>query len=204
MTESAEVISDEEFAQLIVQVRQGDAQAATRLVASYEPEIRRMARLRLADPEMRRLVDSMDISQSVFGRFFNHFQDPGAAVELDRPEQLLALLTKMVRNRIVDEHRKRSTAKRGGRVQRSTLDLADVQADTPGPRTDLISREQLQQARDQLTDEERWLLERRQQGDSWDDIGAAAGASPESLRKRLDRALKRVRAELDDEAAHDA
>jgi hypothetical protein len=58
------------FAELLRRVRSGDQEAATALVRQFEPEIRRVVRLRLTDPRMRRVIDSADICQSVLANFF--------------------------------------------------------------------------------------------------------------------------------------
>jgi hypothetical protein len=50
---------------------------------SYEPAIRLAARIRLADSRLRRLFDSMDISQAVFASFF--VRAALGQYELDRP-----------------------------------------------------------------------------------------------------------------------
>src|SRR5206468_2113644 len=55
---------DASFADLIRRVRQRDEQAAAELVRRYEPAIRVAVRVRLTDPRLRRVVDSMDICQS--------------------------------------------------------------------------------------------------------------------------------------------
>ena len=101
------MLNDNEFSDLMRQIRAGDQDAARQLVESYEPEIRRAARLRMTDPQLRRLVDSIDICQSVFGRFFKSASD--GALEMQKPEQLLALLTTMTRNRVIDEHRRNTS-----------------------------------------------------------------------------------------------
>src|SRR5262245_23610315 len=54
------------FDELMRRVRAGDEQAAADLVRRYEPAIRRAVRVRLRDPQLRRLLDSIDICQSVF------------------------------------------------------------------------------------------------------------------------------------------
>lgn len=64
------VSNDQAFADLISRVRSGDQLAAAEIVRQYEPEIRREVRVRLHDPRLRRVLDSMDISQSVLGSFF--------------------------------------------------------------------------------------------------------------------------------------
>src|SRR5262245_65121852 len=97
---------DESFRDLIRRVRAGDEQAATELVRQYEPEIRREVRLRLTDPGLRRVIDLVDICQSVLGNFFAR-----AALgqfDLGEPRQLLALLVKMARNRLTDWARRQN------------------------------------------------------------------------------------------------
>ena len=64
---------DTTFQDLIRRVRAGDGQAAVELVRLYEPTIRRVARVPLADSRLQRLFDSQDVCQSVFGS-----GDPGA------------------------------------------------------------------------------------------------------------------------------
>jgi hypothetical protein len=58
------------FRDLIDRIRPRDEQAAAELVWLYEPTIRMAIRLRLSDPALRRLLDSMDICQSVLANFF--------------------------------------------------------------------------------------------------------------------------------------
>ena len=83
---------DTAFVDLIRRVRVGDEQASAELVLRYEPAIRIAVRVRLNDPRLRRLFDSMDICQSVLGGFF--VARPGA-IRLDTPDQLLKLLVTM-------------------------------------------------------------------------------------------------------------
>jgi RNA polymerase sigma-70 factor (ECF subfamily) len=188
---------EQAFRDLIGRVRAGEAQAATDLVRQYEPEIRRAVRLRLTDPRLHRLVDSMDICQSVLANFFVRVH--AGQFELDKPEQLLRLLVTMARNRLLDQARKQRAQRRDARRLDAGADeyltnLADATARTPSHI--LAGKELLQAVRAQLTDEERDLAERRAQGMDWAEIGKDLGASPEALRKRLSRALDRVTRQL--------
>jgi RNA polymerase sigma-70 factor (ECF subfamily) len=61
---------DHSFHDLVRRVRSGDDAAAAKLVRHYGPALRRAVRTRLTDPELRRLLDSMDICQSVLASFF--------------------------------------------------------------------------------------------------------------------------------------
>src|SRR5438067_7700261 len=66
----APAVSEPEFAQLIGAVRNGDEQAAEKLVRQYEPYLRHVIHGRLTDPHLRRVFDSLDICQSIFADFF--------------------------------------------------------------------------------------------------------------------------------------
>lgn len=189
------MLTNEEFGQLIARTKTGDQDAAASLIAEYEPEIRRAARLRLTDPDMRRIVDSMDIAQSVFGRFFRQVNE--GDTQLERPEQLLALLTRITRNRIIDEHRRQTAQKRGGKNDVADLDLALLTQAGPGPKTTAVARELLEQARSLLSAEELKLMQRRSEGESWEEISRDTGQKPDAVRKRLERALQRVREEME-------
>src|SRR5438309_10206244 len=101
---------DRTFHDLIRRVRAGDQEAAAELVRSYEPAIRRAARVRLVDPRLQRLFDSMDISQSVFASFF--VRAALGQYELEKPEQLLKLLVTMSRKKLADHARRETAARR--------------------------------------------------------------------------------------------
>ena len=68
----AETAASDEYADFIGRIRHGDERAAEELVRRYEPEIRLEVRgwLRLRNPALRRVFDSMDICQSVLASFF--------------------------------------------------------------------------------------------------------------------------------------
>ena len=189
------MLSDDEFNSLMASAREGDSDAARRLVELYEPEIRRAARVRLTDSKLRRIVDSIDICQSVFGKFFLKAQSPDG-IDLQRPEQLLGLLVTMTRNRVIDEHRRQTAQKRnaGEGVVEAVADI--LVADEPGPRTDLELGDLLEKVHSHMSDEEREAADLRGQGLSWDEVAARLGGSPDSHRKRLDRAFQRIRSEM--------
>lgn len=188
------MFTDAQFADLMARTRNGDQDAARQLVSEYGPEIRRAARLRLTDPKLRRIVDSIDICQSVFGRFFRSTAD--GSFELERPEQLLVLLTTMTRNRVIDEHRRQSATKRASTDAGESHDPALLVCESSGPQTAAAARELVTKIRSRLTAEELIIADRRGDGQSWEQIASDLDESAESLRKRLERALQRVREEL--------
>lgn len=185
------MLNDSEFTQLMQQTREGDQSAAMKLVELYEPEIRRTARMRMTDPKLRRLVDSMDICQSVFGKFFNKAAQGN--LELNTPDQLLGLLVTMTKNRVVDEHRRQTRKKRGSGEAPLVAESDMVIEDSPGPKTAFEMKDLLGQVRSHLTPEELKIADHRNSGMSWNEIADELSESADVLRKRLERAIERVR-----------
>ena len=101
---------DRSFLELIRRVRAGDEAAALDLVRRYEPAVRRVVRLQLRDPRLRRILDSMDVCQSVMASFF--LRAATGQYDLDRPAQLLALLAVMARNKLASKARVAYVARR--------------------------------------------------------------------------------------------
>ena len=189
------MLEDNAFRDLIRRVRAGEEAAATELVRSYEPTIRRVARVRLADDRLRRRFDSMDICQSVFASFF--VRAALGQYELDSPEQLLGLLVSMSRKKVIDHAREESAARRDyRRLMPEGLEGRDFVAAGATPSTEVATGELLHEVRRRLTDEERRLAEQRAAGRDWAEIAAENGGSPEALRKQLARAIDRVGQEL--------
>jgi RNA polymerase sigma-70 factor (ECF subfamily) len=54
--------------------------------------------LHLTDPRLRRVLDTVDVCQSVLGGFV---RAAAGQFDLEQPEQLVKLLTTMARNRIL-------------------------------------------------------------------------------------------------------
>ncbi len=185
-------MSDEQIAgDLLRRLRAGDGDAAVELVRRYEPEIRRAVRVRLTDPRLRRVLDSLDVCQSVLGNFF--VRVAAGQLELDRPENLLRLLITMARNKVLDHARRQQAARRDQRrISADDQGLATVADPAPGPSQVAVGRELLEQVRRELTDDERELADQRALGRDWPDIAAERGATPDALRKKLTRALDRV------------
>src|SRR6516162_2264129 len=91
----------EPFAELIRRVRAGDEDAATDLVQHYEPAIRRVVRVHMRDPRLRRVLDSTDICQSVLATFF--VRANLGQYDLDTPEHLLRLPATIARNKVTNQ-----------------------------------------------------------------------------------------------------
>ncbi len=180
--------------ELLDRIRAGDGAAAADLVRRYEPEIRRAIRVKLTDPRLRRLLDSLDVCQSVLGNFF--VRVAAGQFELDNPQQLLSLLVTMARNKVLDHARRQQADRRDQRRLGGNTGLDQVAGPEASPSRIAAGRELLEMVHVRLTVEERELVEERAQGRDWAALAAERGVSAEALRKRLTRALDRVAQEL--------
>jgi RNA polymerase sigma-70 factor (ECF subfamily) len=183
------------FADLIRRVRAGEEAAAAELVRRYEPAIQRVVRVHLRDPRLRRVLDSMDVCQSVLATFF--VRANLGQYELDSPESLLKLLATIARNKLINQANRQQAARRDHRRDQVLNDrdalLEDPRSD-PGQQA--AARELLEKVRERLSDDERRLAEQRGLGNSWAEIAAANNGTPEGLRKKLSRAVERAMREL--------
>jgi len=175
---------DDDFAELIRRIRRGDAQAAQELIRKYEPAIRREARLRLG-PSLRPLFDSMDLCQSVLGSFFVRIA--AGHYELGSPARLMKLLVVMTRNKVREKARRRHEGELGAR---EPMAAGEDHANR------ILNQDFLSEFRRRLSDDERVLWDRRDKDASWQNIASELGATPEALRQRYSRAIRRVAREL--------
>jgi DNA-directed RNA polymerase specialized sigma24 family protein len=184
------------FHDLVGRLRAGDGQAAADLVRLYEDDVRRVIRLRLRGTQLRRLVDSVDIWQSIWPRFYL-WASLGQA-DLETPEQLRQVLVTMALNNLRDKGRREQ------RHAGSLPDGLDVAAPEDVAGRVAAAQELLQEFRTRLSPEERRLADERAAGRAWADIARDLGGSPNALRMRLTRAFARVAAELGlEEHGHD-
>jgi RNA polymerase sigma-70 factor (ECF subfamily) len=191
------MLSSDEFQDLMSQVQAGEPAAAAELIRQFEPEIRLevRVRLRVQDARVRRLLDSMDITQSVLASFF-------AGVAVGRycpkhPRQLLGLLITMTRNKLLTQVRDQRRQRRDiRRVQSIGAAAHSVPAAGESPSQLVAGVELLGEFRRRLSDEERQLTERRGEGQTWTAIADELGGTPDARRKQLERAFLRIVREL--------
>jgi RNA polymerase sigma-70 factor (ECF subfamily) len=154
-----------------------------------------VARVRLGAAHLQRLLDSMDVCQSVFASFF--VRAALGQFDLDTPEQLLKLLVAMSRRKVIDQVRGAAAARRDyRRVEEGTPDERLAASREPTPSQQVAGAELVREFQRRLTDDERALAERRKAGHDWNQIAEEFGGSAEALRKQLARAVDRVAAEL--------
>ena len=194
------MLDQESPSELIRQVRNGDEQAAVELVRRYEPVIRRQIRvwLRMQDPRLRRVFDSMDVCQSVMASFFVRVAH--GQYELEKPEQVAGLLVTMARHKLLHQVRRQQAGRRD--IRRDQAQTHDDVAEAvplspdPSPSRHAAGRELLDEFRRRLSAEECEVADHRARGNEWAAIAAEMGGTPDARRKQLARALDRVAREL--------
>jgi RNA polymerase sigma factor (sigma-70 family) len=185
-----------DYSDFIRRIREGDEHAAAELVRRYEPEIRLEVRgwLRLRNPALRRVFDSMDICQSVLASFFAR-----AAIgefDMNEPTQLIRLLVGMARKKVAEQARHHQRQRRDvRRVGDENVEMGIAATDETPSRL-ASGRELLQKFRDLLLDEERRIADLRARGSDWAAVAAELGGTPEGRRKQLSRAVARVEHQL--------
>ena len=192
-----EPLQGEEYTDFIRRIRPGDERAAEELIRRYEPEIRLEIRtlLRLRDPRLRRVFDSMDICQSVMASFFLR-----AAVgdfDLDEPSQLVRLLVGMARNRLAEQRPVPPAASpRRPPDRRERPGGMDDPGGVGEPERGDLPAGAARDVPRRLTGEEQQVAELRSQGHDWAAVARELGGTAEGRRKQLARAVARVGQEL--------
>ena len=162
--------------------------------SAYEPAIRRTVRVRLRDTRLRRLIETVDICQSVFASFF--VRTSLGQYDLENADKLVRLLTTMARNKVARQANKEHAARRDQRRIDRGASIGDCADPGSSPSRQFAAREIVQEARRRMTADELRLLDRREQGLEWAEIAMELGGQPDALRVRLARAVARVTREL--------
>jgi DNA-directed RNA polymerase specialized sigma24 family protein len=177
-----------DFERFLAAVQAGDRKTATDLVRQYEPYIRRVIHLRLADHGVRHVVDSVDICQSVMADFFEK-AEPNRFV-LRSPDDLRRLLVTMALNKL------RNWARHEGRHEGDLPDGWSPVTRDPTPSRVAATEDEIAFLVRRLPPMEARLFDlSRLQGRSWDEIAREEGGTPDALRMRLLRAVTRILSE---------
>jgi RNA polymerase sigma factor (sigma-70 family) len=135
---------ENDFLQLMQRVLGGDGTAAVELLDRYGPAVRHAVRCRLSR-KMRSKFDSLDFVQDVWASFF---ANPPGENDFPDQEKLIAFLTQVARNKVVDAARQRFVGKKYNIQREYSLDNdlpggpSQVAASQPTPSEVFIGREQ--------------------------------------------------------------
>ncbi len=118
---SGETSMDEvgrEFAALLERARGGSQEAAEEIYRRYGDAVRRVVRRRL-EQRLRRRYDSTDFTQLVWASFFC---TPAQDWSFATPEALIAFLSRLATNKVIDTVRQQCETARRGDAQEESLD----------------------------------------------------------------------------------
>lgn len=183
------------FHEFVAGLRNGDLAAAERLVREYEADLLAVARARLRDPRIRRVVEATDLCQSVFANFFVRMS--AGQFEVETPEDLAKLLAQMVRNEATDQIRRQFAAKRGfGRILQEPVDDHPLAGNDPTASQVVGLRELLTKFDERLPPEMQQISRLRREGYSWEEIADQLGEPVSGMRKRFFREINRAATEM--------
>jgi RNA polymerase sigma-70 factor (ECF subfamily) len=129
------------FRGLLDEVRNGSQDAAWELVETYGPHVHRYVR-RVMHRSLRSKFDSLDFVQIMWASLF---REPGNLARFDQPEEFIAYLVTLAKNKVFTELRRRTTSGYDiGREQQYPHDnvaMVDVRQQPPTPSAVAIAKE---------------------------------------------------------------
>jgi RNA polymerase sigma factor (sigma-70 family) len=185
---------DDEFASLIERVLAGSDSAANQLLKHYGPVIRQAVRCQL-NKHLRSKFDSLDFVQDVWVSFLANPPEQEAFVE---PAKLVAFLTRIARNKVVDATRDRLLGiKHNVNREYSLHDLAPGDCDHPAfnqptPSEVFRGRELWDQLMHGQPLVHQRILILRRDGKELHEIAAEMGLSLRTVRRVIDKLRLRL------------
>lgn len=194
--------SSRDFAELMRDLGEGSEDAAWILVERYTPHILRVVRAALPRA-IRSKIDSVDIVNTLFGSLL---LKRSYLARVEEPGQLLAILTKAARNRVIDEYRK-YTRCASRDINSEEMEFAAVGDTAKGvagdrrlggreetPSQIVISREKWLRITRSLGDRDRRILSLRMEGATYEGIAREIGdVSQRTVRRVVTEVVDRLR-----------
>lgn len=188
--------SPENLTDLLVLLPQGDSDALGRVMETYGEEIHRFIRFRMRDSVLRRLHDSIDVEQSVFRRFFKRVGT--GDLSLTNEDELRAYLFTLAKHRVSELKREQSAQKRKANFveEDSSFQLGQLAGDTAASDSVVAESELMMEVRSIVGTDDWEAVVQRLEGRTWNEVARERGTLPDTLRKRLQTALQRVKNRL--------
>jgi RNA polymerase sigma factor (sigma-70 family) len=190
-------MDDVDFADLMESARLGNEAAVAAVLGRFEHEIRTMVRVRL--PKVLRVeLDSMDIVQAVWTSVFTGKSD--VLGKFSDPGQFRGYLAGVARNKVFEEHRRRTRTKKYDLnreerlyVRKGERDIPlEVAATDPSPSEEVQAGERFGKLIEGRSPEEVRIIELRRQGLTFSEIAREIGVHERSIRRVIDAARKRM------------
>lgn len=175
------------FRSLMEQVREGQPEAIQNLIDQYGDHLLRVIRRRLHQ-KMRPKYDSQDFCQAVWASFFALSQD----FVFEQPEQLLAFLGDLARNKVVEAIRQRLIAKKyniGREVPLSRIPNVpednNLAGREPTPSAIAVAREEWERLMTQQPEKHQRILALLHKGQTHEQVARQLGLSEKSIQRLL-------------------
>lgn len=170
----------------------GSEDATEEMLVLCRPQIFRIVRSRLGK-ELRSQYDSDDFVQSVWQAFFEH---RSRVLQFSRVDSLVAFLSRVASNKVVDACRKRLDANEGNRKKEPLLhDMKpgsqELVGGLPSPSEVAIQNEDWDQLVRSQPDRQRRMLELRVNGSTVAEIAAVLTVSERTVRRVFEKLKRR-------------
>jgi RNA polymerase sigma factor (sigma-70 family) len=193
-------VDDSDLDGLLARARSGDSKAADELVRRFEPDVRMVVRGRLPRA-LRTQFDSMDFVQAVWTSVLTT-KDSADLPQFESSRHLLAYLSGMARNKVIEEHRRRTQTLKYdiGRVEPLWVRKGDregpreVAGRDPTPSQDAQARDRLDQMLDGRSDLSAKVIQLRRGGLTYEEIATTLGIHESTARRVIERTRERVEA----------
>ncbi len=188
-----------DFSNLMQQVSEGSEMATRELVVSYGTHLLRVVRKKL-NPALRSKFDSQDFVQAVWASFFAFRPE---RYKFDQEEQLVAFLSEMAKNKVVEAVRQRMVSQKYNVNRECSLDGPTIPEEkpcignNPTPEEIAIAREEWERLLEDQTVHYRRILELLRGGHCRQDVARDLGLSE----KTVYRVLRRLSPRLADESS---
>ena len=186
-------MQNDEFRNLMDEVRSGSEDAAVRALELYGDHIYRAVRRKL-NRALRPRFDSQDFVQAVWASFFRHRSQ---VVKFEGPDELIAFLTRVAGNKVIDECRHRLQTQKANVNRECSIDDDLPQGAVPigrepAPSQVAIANEQWERMIEGLPARYRRMLELRAQGETQKRIAKLLGVDERTVRRVLRRLGSRL------------
>jgi RNA polymerase sigma factor (sigma-70 family) len=183
-----------EFLDLVAAASSGSDSAARELIDLYGDAVSRAVRRRLGT-SLRTVFDSEDFTQAVWASFFT---DRARLAEFRHPDDMVAFLASVARNKVVDASRRQRAQKRAADRNRSTdappAPPEAISARQATPSEIAVSREMLERIAAEFPPHYRQILEMRASGLTYAEVGEQLGMHEGSVRRIVHKIYRRVAA----------
>ena len=182
---------------LVEHAKQGNEAAIRELLRRFEDDVRIVVRGRLPK-SLRSQFDSMDFVQAVWTSVFT--KDGPDLTPFDSPQRLRGYLAGVAKNKVVEEHRKRTQTLKYNLKREEPLYirqgnrevLREVASPGPTPSQDAQAGDRLAQILEGSSDTVRRVVAFRQQGMTYSDIATRLNLHVDAVRRMVETIRRRL------------